>query len=61
MKKCFGCDSCNIATAPATIDHFHVHVVPRYDYDMMGPLADLDNKREMKKEKMDSIEAQIKK
>lgn len=55
QKKALEASGFNIATAPAAIDHFHVHVVPRYDYDMMGPLADLDNKREMSPEKMKEI------
>ncbi|MFH0961983.1 MAG: HIT family protein [archaeon] len=55
QKKALSADGFNIATAPSAIDHFHIHVVPRYDYDMMGPLADLDNKREMSPEKMKEI------
>jgi histidine triad (HIT) family protein len=43
-------DSVNIASAPSVVQHFHLHVIPRYVYDMMGPLADLDNKRELPKE-----------
>jgi histidine triad (HIT) family protein len=51
----------NIATAPAAIRHFHIHVIPRYDYDLMGPLADLDNKRERDKELMEDIYKRFKK
>lgn len=59
LKKALAADSFNIATAPSTIDHFHIHVVPRYDYDLMGPLADLDNKRELSPEKMKEIHGKI--
>jgi histidine triad (HIT) family protein len=59
MKKALGADGFNIATAPSAIDHFHIHVIPRYDYDLMGPLADLDNKREMAPEKMAAIHKKI--
>ncbi len=52
-------DDVNIATAPAAIDHFHIHVVPRYDTDMMGPLADLGNKREMPEKAMEEIAVKV--
>lgn len=59
QKKSLSADGFNIATAPAAIDHFHIHVVPRYDYDLMGPLVDLDNKRELSPEKMKEIFAKV--
>ena len=59
-QKALGSDGFNITTAPSVIDHFHIHVIPRYDYDLMGPLADLDNKRELPKETMDDIAKKIK-
>jgi len=60
-EKALGAESANIVTAPATIEHFHVHVIPRYDYDLMGLLADLDNKRELPDEEMTEIESKLKK
>lgn len=60
-KKALGAESANIVTAPATIEHFHLHVIPRYDYDLMGLLADLDNKRELPEEEMADIESKLKK
>ncbi len=53
-------DGFNITTAPAAIPHFHIHVIPRYDYDLMGPLADLDNKRELPEETMDEVLERLK-
>lgn len=53
-------DSINIATAPSVVQHFHLHVIPRYVYDMMGPLADLDNKRELPKEVTDRLFKKLK-
>jgi histidine triad (HIT) family protein len=53
-------DSINIATAPSVVQHFHLHVIPRYVYDMMGPLADLDNKRELPKEVSDRLFKKLK-
>lgn len=55
LQKSLGARAVNIATAPAAIDHFHLHVIPRYDHDMMGPLADLDNKRELNEETMKEV------
>lgn len=60
LQEALKSDDVNIATAPAAIDHFHVHVVPRYDTDMMGPLADLGNKREMPEKAMEEIAGKIK-
>ncbi len=59
LRKALGADSFNIATAPSAIDHFHIHLMPRYDYDLMGPLADLDNKREMSADRMAGIQKKI--
>ncbi len=53
-------DSINIATAPSVVQHFHLHVIPRYVYDMMGPLADLDNKRELPKEVTEQLFKKLK-
>ena len=52
LEKALGAYSTNIVTAPAAIEHFHIHVIPRYDYDLMGTIADLDNKRELSEEEM---------
>ena len=60
LVKQLEADSVNIATAPSVVPHFHLHIIPRYLYDMMGPLADLDNKRELPKEVMERIQTKIK-
>jgi len=59
-KKNLECDGINITTAPAAIPHFHVHIIPRYDFDLMGPLADLDNKRELPQGTMDDVQRRLK-
>lgn len=59
LQDALKADDVNVATAPAAIDHFHIHVVPRYDTDMMGPLADLGNKREMPDKLMESIAGRV--
>lgn len=53
-------DTVNVVTAPSVVPHFHIHVIPRYMYDMMGPLADLDNKRELPAEVMERITKTLK-
>jgi len=60
LVKQLEADSINIATAPSVVQHFHLHVIPRYVYDMMGPLADLDNKRELPKEVSDRLFKKLK-
>ena len=60
LAKELDADSVNIATAPSVVQHFHLHVIPRYVYDMMGPLADLDNKRELPKEVTERLFKKIK-
>ena len=52
VEKALDAHTTNIVTAPAAIEHFHMHVIPRYDYDLMGTMADLDNKRELPEEEM---------
>lgn len=59
LQEALKADDINVATAPAAIDHFHIHVVPRYDTDMMGPLADLGNKREMPDKLMEDVAGKI--
>lgn len=59
-KAKLDCDGINITTAPAAIPHFHIHIIPRYDFDLMGPLADLDNKRELPKDTMDEVQGRLK-
>lgn len=59
LQDALKADDANIATAPAAIDHFHIHVVPRYDTDMMGPLADLGNKRETSEKAMEEIAGKV--
>ncbi len=60
MMEKLEAESVNIATAPSVVPHFHLHIIPRYIYDMMGPLADLDNKRELPPEVMERIRDSIK-
>ena len=59
FKKSLDADSFNIATAPSFVEHVHMHVVPRYDYDLMGFLPDLDNKRELPAKRMKELQKKL--
>ena len=55
MKSKLKADFVNIITAQSVIKHAFIHVVPRYDYDLMGIVPDMENKRSLTKEDMESI------
>jgi len=55
MKKSLGAEFVNVIIAPGVIKHAFVHVVPRYDYDLMGPIPDMENKRSLSEEEMEII------
>lgn len=59
MKKALGAEFANIIVAPGMIKHAFIHVVPRYDHDLMGAVPDMENKRKMDKEDMDAIVKKI--
>lgn len=52
MKTHLKADFVNIITAQSVIKHAFIHVVPRYDYDLMGIVPDMENKRQMSKDEM---------
>ena len=52
MKSHLKADFVNIITAQSVIKHAFIHVVPRYDYDLMGIVPDMENKRQMGKDEM---------
>ncbi len=60
MKKQLGAKFVNIITAPGVIKHAFIHIVPRYDYDLMGPVPDMENKRKMDDEDMKSLSKKLK-
>ncbi|MBR9681285.1 MAG: HIT family protein [Candidatus Altiarchaeota archaeon] len=55
MKVKFGAEFANIITAPGVIKHAFIHVVPRYDYDLMGPVPDMENKRKIDNDEMGAL------
>jgi len=55
MKKALNAEFVNIITAPGVIKHAFLHVVPRYDYDLMGAIPDMENKRALTDEEMEII------
>ncbi len=59
-KKALNAEFVNIITAPSMIKHAHVHVIPRYDYDLMGLVPDMDNKKKLSDEEMEIIQRKIK-
>ncbi len=59
MRKALGADYVNIITAPGVIKHAFLHVIPRYDYDLMGAVPDMDNKRSLSPEEMEIIARKI--
>lgn len=59
MKKELDADFVNIITAESVIGHAFVHVVPRYDYDLMGIVPDMENKRQMEDERMDELQEKL--
>ena len=59
MKGKLKADFVNIITAQSVIKHAFIHVVPRYDYDLMGIVPDMENKRSLNKEDMDAIQQKM--
>ena len=59
MKKKLGADFVNIIVAESIIKHAFVHVVPRYEHDLMGVVPDMDNKRALPKEEMDELRKKL--
>jgi histidine triad (HIT) family protein len=60
MKKVLKVDFVNMITAQSVIKHAFIHVVPRYDYDLMGVVPDMENKRAMSKKEMDELQKKLK-
>ena len=60
MKQKLGAEFTNIITAPGVIQHAFVHVVPRYDYDLMGPVPDMENKRGLSEHEMEGLSKKLK-
>ncbi|MBR9689741.1 MAG: HIT family protein [Candidatus Altiarchaeota archaeon] len=59
MKKKLNADFVNIITAQSMIKHAFIHVVPRYDHDLMGIVPDMENKRQIAKEEMTKLQGKI--
>ncbi len=55
MKKALDAKTVNIILAEGIIRHAFLHVIPRYDYDLMPPVPDMENKRQLPKEEMKEI------
>ncbi|MBR9679757.1 MAG: HIT family protein [Candidatus Altiarchaeota archaeon] len=49
----------NMVTASSIIPHAFMHIIPRYDYDLMGLLPDMENKRKMSNEEMETTYKKI--
>lgn len=60
MKKELKADFVNILTAESLIKHAFIHVIPRYGYDLMGVVPDMENKRQIEKETMDELSKKLK-
>lgn len=58
-RTALGADYVNIVTASSIIPHAFIHLIPRYDYDLMGLLPDMENKRKMSDEEMEIIHKKI--
>jgi histidine triad (HIT) family protein len=59
MKKNMKASFVNIITAESVIGHAFVHVVPRQDYDLMGVVPDMENKRQLDRETMDAVQKKL--
>ena len=59
MKKTMSADFVNILVAESIIKHAFVHIIPRYDHDLMGVIPDMENKRAFPKEEMDSLKQKL--
>lgn len=60
MKKSLNVDFVNMITAQSVIKHAFIHVVPRYDFDLMGVVPDMENKRALPKAEMDALQKKLK-
>lgn len=59
MKTKLKANFVNIITAQSVIKHAFIHVVPRFDYDLMGIVPDMENKRQMSKEEMKLLQKKL--
>ena len=59
MKKVLKTDFVNMITAQSVIKHAFIHVIPRYDYDLMGVVPDMENKRALPKRDMDALQKKL--
>ncbi len=59
MKEKLDSHFVNLITAESVINHAFVHVIPRTDYDLMGIVPDMENKRSMSKEIMNSLQKKL--
>jgi diadenosine tetraphosphate (Ap4A) HIT family hydrolase len=41
------------------IKHAFIHVVPRHDYDLMGVVPDMENKRALPKSEMNALQKKL--
>jgi histidine triad (HIT) family protein len=55
MRKAMKAHFVNIICAESVIKHAFIHVIPRTDYDLMGIVPDMENKRSLPKEEMDAL------
>ena len=55
MKNKLGAQFVNIITAESVINHAFIHVIPRSDYDLMGIVPDMENKRTMSNDVMETL------
>ena len=59
MKKNINADFVNLITAQSMIKHAFIHVVPRYEHDLMGVVPDMENKRALDKETMNTLQKKL--
>ncbi|MBR9680228.1 MAG: HIT family protein [Candidatus Altiarchaeota archaeon] len=59
MKKKLNANFVNILTAQSMIKHAFIHVVPRFDYDLMGVVPDMENKRQIEKGTMNELQKKL--
>jgi len=60
MKQHLGAEFVNIMTASGVIKHAFIHVVPRYDYDLMEAVPDMENKRAVDEDTMADLAKKLK-
>ena len=59
MKKQLNANFVNILTAQSMIKHAFIHVIPRFDHDLMGIVPDMENKRQIEKGTMDELKKKL--